>query len=224
MLKPRKRIPRREIKQDTLVTYAFKFTDFVNRHAKVVTTSAIGVAIVLIIGVICARSKRAAEQRASSALSRAIIAYNQEKYEDAIDILQSIINDCKGTLSAGVATFYLANAYFFTGDYDNARKYYSEYLDDYKDDEMLSSSSLAGIGACLEQKGRFKQAAEYYRRAADEYPEDFQAPQNYLNAGRCYLLAGAKDEAEKVLKKLIDKYPDSNSRKEAELYLVRLQQ
>lgn len=223
MLRPRKRITKRQIKQDKLVTVALKVTDFVNQNSKYLITSVIGVIVVVLAVLVFTKSKKEAEERASLKLTQAIAEYNQQNYNAVIEITTEIVEKYKGTNSAGIATFYLANSYFFKKDYAKALKYYTKYLDDYNADELLSSSSLSGIGACLEQKGEYQQAAQYYERAAKKYSNSFQAPQNYLNAGRCYILAGERDKAEKILKTVLDNYPNARVKTEAELYLAQFQ-
>lgn len=221
MLRPRKRITRKQIKQDKLVTIALKASDFVNRNSKYLIASVFAVAFIAFAVFVFVRSKKEAEEKAALKLAQVEVQYNQENYDAVIELTKEIVDKYKGTNSAGIATFYLANSYFFKKDYDNAKKYYSKYMDDYNADDLLSSSSLSGIGACLEQKGKYQEAAQYYEKAAKRYPTSFQAPQNYLNAGRCYLLAGAKDKAMKILQSLVDDYQNARVKTEAELYLAQ---
>jgi TolA-binding protein len=76
---------------------------------------------------------------------------------------------------------------------------------------------MTGIGACLENLGRFEEAAEHYRQAAEKYSDLFSAPYALLDAGRNYLSAGKKDKARSVFEKIIEAYPKSGAVEEAKL-------
>ena len=79
------------------------------------------------------------------------------------------------------------------------------------------------MGACLEQKREFLEAAKYFKKGASKYPKKFEAPEQLMNAARCFKLANNKIEAQELYKKIIEDYPNSSFKRNAELYLSELQ-
>ncbi len=223
MMKAKRRLTRREIKEDKLVTYTYKVTDFLNKNTKLVTGVVIGLALVALIAVMMVRSKKQAEQMASAKMAEAMIYYDQMNYDKAIPIFKDIIDKYDGTHSAGFATFYLANSYFNKKEYDKAITYYKKYLHDYGDDDLMASSSLSGIASCLDAQGKTEAAAKKFEEAARKYPKVFSAPDNLFNAALAYQKLGKKEEAKRILKEIKTKYPKTYIRDDVEMLLAKLQ-
>ena len=150
MLRPRKRITKREIKEDTLVTVYVRVQRFIQHHSKQFNIGIFVLLAVAIIGVFMIRSKKKAEVVAAGKLGIAEQFYYASNYPRAIDELTKIADTYSGTNAAGTAVFFVANSYFATGDYNNAEKYYKIYLKDYSNSKLFTVSSLAGIAACLD--------------------------------------------------------------------------
>jgi TolA-binding protein len=223
MMKAKRRLTRREIKEDKLVTYTYKVTDFFNKNSKLVTGVAIGLVLVAVIAVMMVRSKQQAEQLASAKMAEAMIYYDQMNYDKAIPLLKDVIEKYDGTKSAGFATFYLANSYFNKKEYDKAKTYYKKYLDDYGDDDLMASSALAGIASCLDAEGKTEAAAQKFVEAAHKYPKVFSAPDNLFNAALAYQKLGKKQEARKILEEIKKKYPKAYIKDDVEMLLTQLQ-
>lgn len=223
MLKPRKKVSRKQIKEDKLVTYYFKAVDYMNQNSKIVFGVTAGILIAVTLFFLYSWSKKTAELNSSLELTKARVELVNNNQQKTIDILISMINNYSGTKSAGRGVFYLANIYFEQGKFDEAFQNYKKYIDDYNDDDILSTSSYSGMGACLEQKREFLEAAKYFKKGAQKYPQKFEAPEQLMSAARCFKLANNKVEARELYKKIIEDYPNSNFKRNAELYLNELQ-
>ena len=223
MLKPTKRLTKKQMKEDKLVTTYFKVIDYINQNSKIVSGVIIGIAAIILLTMLFIRSKRSAEINASVELTKARVELLNNNGETAADILQSLIQNYGGTRTAGRGVFYLANIYYEQEKYDESLQYYQKYLDDYDDDIIISSSSYSGMAACFEQKGEYLKAANFYKDGAEKYSEHFEASRQLMSAARCFRLANNKIEARKLYQLIIDKYPESKYKKNAELYLNELQ-
>jgi len=222
MLRPRKRLTRKQIKEDKLVIYTAKATHFLRERSKIITGGVLALVAIVVIAALMIKSKQEAEIQASGELARGVLEYQRENYEAAIEILEAIEQNFPGTPSAGRAVFFLANAYYFKGDYLNAQKYYQKYLDDYGDDDLTASSAMAGVAACLENQGQLEEAARWYERSAKKFSKSFLAPQNLIASARCYLRIGNKEKARELLERLLEKYPKSTVQREAQLLLATI--
>ncbi len=216
MLQPRKKLKRREIKEDPLVTAYGNVQRWFQVHGKIVNVITLVVVAVGVITLLMARSKRQAEYKADAKLGVIEQYYHFGQYDKAITDLTEIVTTFSGTHAAGKAVFFLASAHFATNDFDNAERYYRMYLDDYGQIDMFSSSSLAGIAACLDNRHNPTEAAQYYEKAAKEFPTLFEAPFQLKNAARCYIQSGQTEKARELFKLIADDYKDSPVAKEIE--------
>ncbi len=222
MLKPRKKVTRRQIKEDPLVTYYFKTQDFLREHSQKIYIGAIALLAIIFIVIMFARSKRSAELNASEALTRANYQLSMNKTQEAIDILLNMVDNYSGTKSAAKGVYLLGKAYFEKGDYEKAEFYFRRYIDDYGDDPILIGGAYSGLGASLEQQNKFSEAAKVYEKGAEKYEKHFLAPRLLMKAGRCYQRANDIAKAKSCYQKIIEKYAESEFKNDAELYLAKL--
>ena len=164
-------------------------------------------------------SKKRSGGLAISEVGIAQLIYQSGDITSAIGAFEEVINKYEGTKGAGIAVYYAGDCYYRMQEFDEAQIYFQKYLDDYEDNDILTSSSISGIAACLEEKGEYLQAVENYRRAVDKFPDGFNAPRNLLDMARCYELAGMKNEAGESYKEVIEKYPSSIYVREATIML-----
>jgi tetratricopeptide (TPR) repeat protein len=222
MLRPRKKITKRDIKEDALVTAYFHVQKFFQKYSKH-TNIIIGIAIVIgILSIIIIQSKRKAELSAAGQIGIAEQYYYATNYEMAKEELAKVINTYSGTKSAGRAVFLLANSYYETEDYSNAQKYYEIYVDDYSSNKFFLASSFAGIANCLDNQEEFKKAANLYERAGRVSAKSYKAPYYYRDAGRCYVLANDIEKGKEMYLTVLEKYPDSNIKPDIEFLLESL--
>ncbi len=222
MLKPKKHISRREIKEDGLVTAYFNVQKFIKKYMQQIQIGAIAVLVVVAVGVFMVRSKKTAESKAAGMLGVAEQYYYIQDYDKAIQELGSIVELYPGTLSAGRATFFMANAHFEKEEFDLAEGYYKDFIDDYRVDAFFAPSAMAGIAATYEAQGMYAEASEYFENAAQKYDDYFQAPRYLMDAARCYDLAGNKEMAKSMYQLVLDRYADSNASKDAKVFINTL--
>lgn len=222
MLKAKKRITKRQIKQDKFVTFYFKATDFMKQHSNKVTIGLIAAAVIIVLTFFIAQSKKEAELNASEQLAKANTEIARGELQQAIDILSNMSENYSGTKSASKGVYFLAYTYFQKGEYENAIKYFQKYLEDYADDPILTNAAYSGVGACFEQQGNFLEAAQSYEKGAKKFPNHYNAPQQLIDAARCYKLANRIVDARKCYETMIAKYPDSGFKNDAELLLAKI--
>jgi TolA-binding protein len=222
MLKARKRITKRQIKEDKFVTFYFKAVDFFKKNMNKVTIGLVVVLAVIILVMLFRQSKKTAELNASVQLAKANSEIAHGQYQQTIDILLNMINNYSGTSSASRGVYLLAHTYFQNGEYENAITYFKKYLDDYGGDPILTSGAYSGLGACYEQLGKLSDAAQAYENGATKYAGSFEAPQQLMNAARCYALENRIADAKNCYEKVIEQYPKSDLKSDAELFLAKL--
>ena len=222
MLRPRKKVTKHEIQEDALVTFYLKAQKFFRVHSQKVYIAIGAVAVLAVVAVFMARSKKDAEFRAADRLGIAEQFYYAQDFQRAIPEMQQIIDTFPGTRSAGTATFLLANAYFSTGNVDQAKNHFQSYLDRYKHFEVFTASSYAGIAACLDIQGHYREAAASFEKAAKAFPKSFLAPFHLKDAARCFTIAGDIAKAREIYSKITTDYRNSSIAQDASFYLESL--
>ena len=226
MLKPKKKISKKEIKEDRLVTTYFEATTWYETNKKIVNGVLVGVVILAIVVVAYMNNVNSNNQKANTELGKVMSYYDQGKFDVAISGnlqenirgLQSIVDDYGSTKAGELSKFYLANAYFSQNDYDKALKY---FLDVSVKDDMITASAIAGAAACYEVKNDYEKAASAYEKAAFKSTKDVNAAENMFHAARNYLSAGKKEKAAELFKKVKKEFPNSIVAREIDRWIAQ---
>lgn len=227
MLKPKKKITKKDLKEDKLVSAYFKTTEFFYQYKKYVSWAVTGVIVFVVAGFIYFNNRQADSEKATTALGEIMRYYDKGEYQTAINGvpekniagLKDIVENYGGTQAGDLAKFYIANAYFSQGNYDEALKYFDDFGGSYP---VLRASAIAGVAACYEAKGDPKSAAENFEKAASKSSDNQLSPEYLHRAARNYVLSGKKERAIELLKKLKKEYPTSSYARDADRLLVQL--
>lgn len=226
MLKPKKKISKKEIKEDKLVTTYFEATTWYETNKKIVNGVLTGVVVIAIIVVAYMNNVNSNNVKANTELGKVVTYYDQGKFDLAISGnlqenirgLQSIVDDYGNTKAGELAKFYLANSYFAQGDYDKAVKY---FLSVSVSDELITASALSGAASCYEAKKDFEKAAATFEKAAYKSAKDVNVAENIFHAARNYLAAGNKEKASELFKKVKKEYPTSIVAREIDRWIAQ---
>jgi len=219
--KTRRRITRREIKEDRFIVWLFEAGEFLRKNIQPIL---IGVAVVIIAvsaGYLWSNQRTNNLLAAGKLLAPGQTAMQLERYEDAIPIFDRVISEFDGTPIAMEATIQLAKAYFFTGEITGARNSYVKYVDNYGgDDKFYTISAKAGIAACDEQTGKFLDAATSYLELANDDTDSFLYPKFLLDAGRCFQAADQLDRAKELYEKILTSHETTRYARNAKIALT----
>lgn len=228
MLAPKKKISKREIKQDKLVETYFKTKTFFEENQRNILI-ALGsiLAIVLLVIYLVNRSKER-EVEATTLLGGVINLYDQGQYQQAIDGipakkvkgLKFIVDEFGNTESGEAAKILLANSYFQLGKIDEALKYYEDYGGNNK---LFQATAYSGQAACYEIKGNKEKSAELYLKAAKVVESEVFTPEYLLYSARLYAELNKKDMAKKLLDQIKKEYPNSAQARDYDRYIAEFQ-
>jgi TolA-binding protein len=231
VLTPKKKLAKKEIKQDTLLTTLAKTEGFYYDNRKYVNYALTGLVIIVVAVVIFVNNRRSNNEKANTELSRVISVIDAApadtsalrsaidgRPEQGIMGLRAIVENYGGTSSGDLARYYLAGAYYRLGDYSDALENYRKFSGG---DRMLDAGGRAGAAASCEAMKQYGEAAKLYEEAAKTNPDGIAAPEYIDSAARCYAAAGQKDEAVRILKKLKEDYPKSSYARDADRAITR---
>jgi len=227
MLRPKRRIAKRELKQDALITTYAKLATFYGRERKRIGIVITTVIVLFLAFIVYVKNQSANEEKASSDLGRIFLYFDNGQYDIAVDGipeknlpgLRSIVENYGNTPSGELARFYLASALYQKGNYDEAREQFEDFDGE---GQLLEAARYSGIAACYEAKGGYADAAEFYEKAVGVASQDVSAAENLNNAARNYARDGNKEKAVELYKKIKKAYPATNYGREADRHISRL--
>jgi tetratricopeptide (TPR) repeat protein len=225
MLKPQKKISRREIKEDKLVTVYFEARGWLEKNKKVIYYIAIGFVAAAVIIFLWGKNRTESNDKATAMLAKVVPYYDQGNYDLALNGvpqqgimgLQAVVDEYGSTKTGELAKLYLANSYYAMKDYDKALEYYDDIS---VSDKLVSSSAIAGVAACYEVKGDLSKAASYFEKAASKNMTLMQAPQNLQRSAVNYAAIGKKEKAIELLQTLKKEFPSSPYARDVDRFIA----
>jgi tetratricopeptide (TPR) repeat protein len=231
MLTPKKKISKREIKEDALLTAYAQSTAFYYNNKKYINYALTGLAVVIIGIIILVNNRKASNEKAQLEFAKVFAIYDagstdkrqytaaiQGKPEQGIIGLKAIVENYGSSEAGEVARLYLANAHLALGQVDDALKQYEAFGGS---DPMLRSSATAGAGACYEMKKEYAKAASQFEKAASLLASGPNAPEYLNSAARCYAAAGEKEKAVALLKQIKKDFPKSPYALDADRFITQ---
>jgi len=226
MLKKKKKVTKRAIKEDKFVTSFNNTIAFIDEYkSKIMLYGGIALVAAFLIIFFVNRNIQL-NQEAGLELSRMVAIYDSGSYLEAINGkpgtnlvgLKKIVENYGGTENGETAKIYLANSYSFLGKYEEAFKYFKEYDGSIN---MYKAASLGGQGDYFASKKDYSKAADYFEKAAHVDKLVALNPEYLLKAGINYLYAGNKEKAKEVLNNIKTDYKTSTVSNQVEKYLVQ---
>ena len=227
MLKPKKKISKRELKQDALITTYMKATSFYDQYKKHISIGITALVVVIIALVVFFKNRADNNERALTQLAGIHPVYDAGQYQQAIDGvpaqnirgLKEIVDNHGGTRGGDLAGFYLADSYYQLGKYAEALEAFESCG---ASEALVESSRLAGIAACHEALGQYADAARAFEKAAGEDVTEGTAAEHLNDAARNFALAGDKERAVDILKRIKKNYPTTTYGREADRFIAQL--
>ncbi|MCO6472169.1 MAG: tetratricopeptide repeat protein [Melioribacteraceae bacterium] len=228
MLAKKKKLTKKQIKEDKLVTYYNKALEFFDDFKQQISIAAIAIAVIVVAIIVYNNKVESDNLAATTELSRVMPFYERGNYRQAIDGqpgtnnigLFKIVDEYGSSEQGEVAKIYLANSYYYLGKIDSALTFYSDFGGSNK---MFKATALAGEAACYHNMGEFEKAASKFESAAGIDKFNALNADYLLNAGLSYVEAGQKEDAKTVFEKLGEEYPNSAPGRDIGRYLVMVE-
>ena len=225
MITKKKKLSRKEIKEDKLVTFMYGIESFYEEHKSKITTYGLILVIAIAGAYFYVSQQKVENENAGIELSRVMSIFDQGSYLEAIEGrqgtnvigLKRIVEEYGSTENGESAKIFLANSYSYLGNYEEAFKYFEDYggsIDVYK------ASAMAGMAGYYASKKEYKKAADLYKKASSVFNLNAQNPDYLLNAAVNYYNSGDNEEASVLLERIKTDYSSSNASKKVDRYLA----
>lgn len=227
MLQKKKKLSKKEIKEDKLINFYKSSIDFFEKYQSKIFIYA-GVLVIVVAAIIWYQNQKSEnDAKAGLELSRIMTLYDQGSYLEAIEGkqgtniigLKRLVDEYSGTENGETAKIYLANCYSFLGKYHEAFNYYEDYDGSI---DYFKAASLAGQAGHYAMNGDYKKAANLYLNASKQSSVNSQNPDYMLNAGIYFLKVDEKDEAKILFDKIKEDYSSSLANREVDKYLATI--
>jgi len=227
MLQKKKKLSKKEIKEDKLINFYKSAVVFFEKYKNKILTYA-GVVVVVAAAVyFYVNQKSESNEKAGLELSRIMPVYDQGSYLEAIEGkqgtniigLKRLVEEYGGTENGETAKIFLANCYTFLGNQEEAFKHYKDYSGSI---DYFEATALAGQAGYFASKQDFEKAANLFLQASKSSKINSQNPDYLLNAGIYYLKAGEKEEAKILFDRIKEEYSTSLAYREVDKYLSQV--
>src|ERR1035438_7519928 len=222
MLTKRKKLSRKEIKEDKLVTTYYKAIAFFEENKNRLAMYTGILAVVILAIVLFMNNKKKNDVIAGTELARIMNVYDSGNYLEAIEGragtkligLKKLVQSYGSTENGEIAKIYIANAYNNLGKLDDANKYYQDYSGSNK---IFKATALAGQASYQAYKLN-------YEKAAYVSNSDVLNPEYLLQAGINYMTAGKNSDAKELFDKIKKDFTTSTAFREIDKYSNQLEQ
>jgi tetratricopeptide (TPR) repeat protein len=187
--------------------------NFIQKYSKVIIIASVAV-IALIAVLLYMRSKSNENyERASVLITRVLSYYEAADYQKALEgdpqktylgepvkglkfIAQEYSNE-----PGKIAAMYAGNSLISLNKWSEAKEYFEKAAG--SSSKVITQGGIAGLGACLENEGKFAEAAEKYEEASKlGVDENLQSRYGFYS-GLCFEKAGNKKKAEDVYRTIL---------------------
>jgi TolA-binding protein len=222
MLKPQRKMKKKEIKEDKFVKFTLEAKSYVEENAKQVMTIAGGIIALILMIMFYVYVHNGTVTDATTLYGKATLEYQAMNYSKAKGFLEKLVEEYDGTDAADRGKFLLGNIYYKEKNIADAKKYFQDFVDSYSDSDILLASGYAGLASCYAFEKDYGSAAEYYEKA---YKAIGKLPEgaNFLYlAGLNYRKAGDFENAKEAFRKVSEEYKNSERSFDAKEELILL--
>jgi TolA-binding protein len=200
---PVSKVKRRDLKEDKVYLTLASVADFFVRNRLWIGLAVL--VVVLTFALAYYRHLRFQHESAEASLA----LYNAMKEtSDEAAALKKVAIEYKGTETAPIASYELANTFYNQGHYDEASAAFKEFLKQYPN-HLLAPSAMEAMGYCYESLDQWKEAIGAYENIIKKWPSSPEAKRANYRIGLCYEHLGDKQKAIDAYKKTIDLLPNT---------------
>ncbi len=200
------KLTKRQIKEDKFTVFMLSAKNQVADNWQYLVIGLVVVVLVVTGAVYYFNSRQAKKQEAATGFARALMDYRTGNNQVAIMSLSQVLEEFGSDQVAEQAILMLGNINYETRNYPEAIRYFELYLSKYHKSRFNRAAALAGIASSLENQGQYREAAEKFVAACDEYPNGPLIGDYQVSAMRNFLEVGEVDQAKTYLELITDEF------------------
>jgi tetratricopeptide (TPR) repeat protein len=211
----KRKVVKKDIKKDPLVTYALKLSQYMQEHFNHVIIGVVVLVALIAMVVFTANSRRTSAAQSQRQLAQAMSLYQQGDLE-AAKVSFAQVAERFGSRNGTVARYFKAECELAQGNFSQALLDYEKYLDDSADFPEFKSAAMYGSALCHRGLNNFRSAAtgmeQVHHSVDDSDPRYFESA---YKAGEFFAKVGDNDQARHYFQTVADQASGSLQEKAA---------
>lgn len=204
------KLTKRQMKEDKFTVFMLNAKNQVLDNWQYLVVGLVVVILAVTGTVYYFNSRQAQKQEAASKFARALMDYRAGNNQVAIMGLNQVVEEYGGDEVAEQAILLLGNINYEIRNYPEAIRYFELYLSKYRKSRFNRAAALAGIASNLENQGQYREAAEKFVAAYNEYPNGPMIGDYQMSAMRNFLEGGEVDQAKTYLELITNEFDDTD--------------
>ncbi|WP_400192745.1 tetratricopeptide repeat protein [Hymenobacter sp. B81] len=211
---------------DALANRLGESEEFVRRNKNIVFGLLAAIVLAVVAGFGYYTWRKSQDEKAQTAMFQAVNYWEADSTKKALkgdgqyDGLEAIASEYSGTKAANLANFYAGAAALKEGQFTKA----IDFLEDFSSDDLLiQARAYALIGDANLELKKFKEAADYYQKAADYNANDFFTPGYLMKLATARELNKDFAGAVAAYDKIVNEYPTAAEINDAKIMRARAQ-
>jgi len=200
----KRKVVKKDIKKDPLVTYALKVSQYTQAHFNQVIIGVVALIAVIAIVVFTTNSRRTSSEQSQRQLAQAMLLFQQGDLE-AAKMSFGQVSERYGGRNATVAQFFKAECELAQRNFAQALMDYEAYMDNSSSFPDFRPAALYGMALCQQGLENYSVAAETMEQVHHSVDE---ADPRYLDsafkAGELFAKAGDNERAAQYFQTVAD--------------------
>ena len=159
MLKPKRKITRKEIKRDPFLDTIDKIENSYEKNKKTFLNIMLAVIAGIFIINFLLKKQHQKNIDSNSALGVAMVAFENNDYENAKFQFESIISEFSGTSASSIANFYMGKIYFESNEFVKSESFLNNFIS-YADTEILYFGAVKMLTHIAMENNEYDKAIE----------------------------------------------------------------
>ncbi|UCG50954.1 MAG: tetratricopeptide repeat protein, partial [Candidatus Latescibacterota bacterium] len=202
----KRRVKKKRIKEDQLVTYTVKASQIVQQYFTQVVVGVVVLVVAIAVILFVAHTRRTAARESERELARAMSEYNIRDVETASVSFSQLAERYGGQPAGEVSRYFLAKSLFAQARYEEALNAFDVYLDKADGESRFTEAAIIGKAMCYEGVGNFASAAELLEQLSQTIdPDDPRYVDVLFQTARNYEKAENRDKALEFYRQVTEK-------------------
>ena len=208
MLKPKRKITKKEIQRDPFIENIFSFKEHINQKKSIYTKVIIGVFAVFILSYLYTNNRSSNFEAAETLISKAMVYVDLGDNDNAMIYLQEVIDEYGNTDAGLNANYYLGQIHFIAGEYEMALPHFERYTKKGKN-PLLSLSTYQGLVSIYKSKQDLANAIKYQKISREKANSKEEKAWVSLGLAELTLANGDRNGAIKLISNVLENYEDN---------------
>ena len=200
MLKPKKKITKREIRHDPLLETLYFLQKYFGQHKRRIILPTIFLLIIIVTLLIVSR-RNATEQAESNIMLARAVSYIDSNPNEALEEFENLLMTFPESEASKETHFHMGRIYLDLDSTNTAKVHFDTYLE-IAPEGLFSPSAMSQLANIALYNDDPSLAGELFENAGEKSSANYIKAMNKLNAVEAFITASEIDRAEEILKSI----------------------